>query len=144
MFSFRFFVRIVVSPPSPPFCKPKPVYRSMRSHLFLRVCSENRGGWSMIPSFVWDCRFSEARYLYFVFEGHTVASTPKIPRKCSCKILLLYKKILEEQRLVVNQIIEEGSGEAYWKARVESQGKVGVSGRPPQWPWDVRKWHRRQ
>ena len=28
-------------------------------------------------------------------------------------------------RLVVNQIIEEGSGEAYWKARVESQGKAG-------------------
>lgn len=24
----------------------------------------------------------------------------------------------------MNQIIEEGSGEAYWKARVESQGKV--------------------
>lgn len=31
-------------------------------------------------------------------------------------------------RLVVNQIIEESSGEAYWKARVESQGKAG--GRP--------------
>lgn len=28
------------------------------------------------------------------------------------------------RRLVVNQIIEEGSGEAYWKARVESQGKI--------------------
>lgn len=44
-FSFRFFVRIVVSPRSPPFCKPKQVYHtdtgSMRSHLFLRVCSEN-------------------------------------------------------------------------------------------------------
>ena len=25
----------------------------------------------------------------------------------------------------MNQIIEEGSGEAYWKARVESQGKAG-------------------
>lgn len=28
------------------------------------------------------------------------------------------------RRLVVNQIIEESSGEAYWKARVESQGKI--------------------
>lgn len=28
------------------------------------------------------------------------------------------------RRLVVNQIIEEASGEAYWKARVESQGKI--------------------
>ena len=27
-------------------------------------------------------------------------------------------------RLVVNQIIDEASGEAYWKARVESQGKA--------------------
>ena len=52
MFSFRFFVRIVVSPGSPPFCKPKQVYHtdtgSRRSHLFLRVCSENVvvGAWS--------------------------------------------------------------------------------------------------
>lgn len=28
-------------------------------------------------------------------------------------------------RLVVNQIIEADSGEAYWQARVESQGKAG-------------------
>ncbi|CAE7550913.1 ARSA1, partial [Symbiodinium sp. CCMP2456] len=28
------------------------------------------------------------------------------------------------RRLIVNQLIEEGSGEAYWKARVESQGQV--------------------
>ena len=51
------------------------------------------------------------------------------------------QKIIEDLRLVVNQIIEEGSGEAYWKARVESQGKVGgPQADHPNDPWDVRKW----
>ena len=40
-------------------------------------------------------------------------------------------------RLVVNQIIEEDSGEAYWKARVDSQGKVGNPGLHRIQPWTI-------
>jgi hypothetical protein len=42
---------------------------------------------------------------------------------------------------VVNQIIEEASGEAYWKARVESQGKAAGCSAAGPGPRNARNGH---